>query len=248
MPAINDADGHVAQVTPEGLLQVAINGTVAQANVGVKNSLDARINPTTEEKLEAVRALLDAEDFATQTTLEAIRALFAAEDFATQATLEALRLLYSQRTGKTVQQYAEGKFRAVATKVTVPALNSGIIQLQNPTGSGVSITVVEFTTGVTTDAEVAVWRNSVLTTPTVISSFNPNRFFATSATKGIVNTANAATGGEEISIFRVDSSDTPKPRAFTYTFPPGESVSLRAIGLATEYTLYGGVTWIEEVL
>lgn len=242
MAAINDADGHVVGVTPDGRLLVSIDGSVAQADVGVKNTADARINPATEEKLEAVRALLDAEDFASQATLAALTA----KDFSTQATLEALRLIQDQRMGKNALQYAQGKYRSVATKMTVPALGRSILQVLNPVGSTKSLTITEFTIGPTSDAEIEYWMNSTITAPTAVTPFIPNRFYATSPTTAIIQRGTAATGGAMFALSRSDSSDTPKPRAFTYTIPPGESVSVQAVGLASEYTVYVGATWIEE--
>lgn len=59
MTAITDADGNVAQVTPEGLLQVAINGTVASSEVFVKRNSDGlRINPARDETLTSIIDLL----------------------------------------------------------------------------------------------------------------------------------------------------------------------------------------------
>lgn len=49
MAAINDADGHVVGVTPDGRLLVSIDGSIAAANVGIKNAADIRVNPATEE-------------------------------------------------------------------------------------------------------------------------------------------------------------------------------------------------------
>jgi len=70
LAAINDADGNVAQVTPDGRLQVEVGGNViVNATEYVARVDGTRINPATQETLAA----LAAEDFATEATLAALR-------------------------------------------------------------------------------------------------------------------------------------------------------------------------------
>lgn len=162
-------------------------------------------------------------------------------DFASETTL-------ADRLPKNAKQFADGQYRTAGGKVSLSlATPNGSFHLDNPVGSGRSITITEFALGTSASVDVAYWKDAT-STGTAQDVFIPHRAYEGAVTTvGVVKAGvGVLSGGTQLSpITRLPTQGERIP--YTVVLMPGDSVAVQATATTT-LDFYASVTWIETDL
>lgn len=143
-------------------------------------------------------------------------------------------------------QFADGLVRAAGGKVSIAASGTGYFCLTNPSGSGKTVTLQQFTLAADNAADIQFQFDTVLSSPSALTPFSPNRAVSGStAATAATSTAVPTTAGTTLSpVYRL-GQNLPFTQDFTVVLTPGQSVAAVVAVGPTATVFYAAATWTE---